>query len=96
MPHVRRDAGWWTGIRVMATAGLANGMISFYDASGNPVDSALFSIAQSYHSVNLGNVVPAGLDGSARIIAYDPVAVSAILTLNNSPEQTMMYNGCNR
>ena len=32
----------------------------------------------------------------ARIVADRPVAVSAILTLNNSPEQTMMYNGGNR
>jgi len=40
--------------------------------------------------------VPAGFHGSTRIVADRPVAVSAILTLNNSPEQTMMYNGGNR
>ena len=32
----------------------------------------------------------------ALVEADRPVAVSAILTLNNSAEQTMMYNGCNR
>ena len=99
LPQVRRDGGWWTGIRVMNADGGAptNGAIYFYHPDGSAAGSgAAFTINSAYRSVNLGSAVPAGFHGAARIVADRPVAVSAILTLNNSAEQTMMYNGCNR
>ena len=99
LPQVRRDGGWWTGIRVMNADGGAptTGAIYFYHPDGSAAGSgAAFTINSAYRSVNLGSSAPAGFHGAARIVADRPVAVSAILTLNNSPEQTMMYNGCNR
>ncbi len=98
LPRVRRDGGWWTGIRVMNTDGDAptTGAIYFYHPDGSAAGSSAFTINSAYQSVNLGSAVPVNLAGSARISADRPVAVSVIQALNGSSLQTMMYNGVNR
>jgi hypothetical protein len=97
LPRVRRDSGWWTGIRVMNVDGgsLTSGTIYFYNSNGSSAGSASLSISGGYRSVNKGSSVPSSFNGSAVITADRPIVASVILTLNGSTQQTMMYNGSN-
>jgi len=97
LPHVR-TGGWHTGIRVMNADGGSptSGTIYFYNSDGSSAGSANFTISGGYESVNLGQDVPGGFNGSAIITVDRPIVTSVILTQPNDRLHTMMYNGSNR
>ncbi|MBX3015245.1 MAG: S8 family serine peptidase [Caldilineaceae bacterium] len=99
IPHVQRGNGWWTGIRIMNADGGAatNGNIIFYNSDGTQNGGSLgFTINGGYGTVNVGDNVPNGLNGSAIIMADRAIVVAVIQTLNNSSTATMMTNAVNR
>jgi len=99
LPRVRADGGWWTGVRVMNVDGGSptSGSVAFYNVDGSLYRSDNLSITGGYNSVNLGNLVPSGFNGSAVVTADRPVVAASTRALNGGGSvRTLMDNGNNR